>query len=187
MASSYPDSTPLDAEAMRRTAQGDLEAFGEIIHRHQTMLVNFFCRLGASMADAEDLAQETFLRLYQWRSRYRPIARFTTFLLTLARHAWVDGLRKQMRSPRTVGDGELPAQMPHREVGVAATERHLDIRQALAALTEKLREVVVLSVYHGLNYQEIGETLGIPEGTVKSRMFHALRRLREILGSADNL
>ena len=175
------DTTPLDADAMKRTAAGDVDAFGDIVHRHQTMLVNFFHRLGASMADAEDLAQETFYRVWQWRDRYQPTARFTTFLLTLGRHAWVDGLRKQMRSPQQEGDGDLPMQLPDREVGTDRVETRLDVQQAIAVLTDKLREVVVLSVYHGLEYKDIGAILEIPEGTVKSRMFHAMRRLRELL------
>lgn len=176
------DSNQLDIDAMRRTAAGDLEAFGEIIQRQQHKLVNFFRRLGASHDGAEDLAQETFLRLYQWRDRYRPTAKFATFLFTLARHAWVDWLRKQGRTVKLTGE-EPPEEKPHPEVGSAATDLRLDVQAALAELSEKLRAVVALHVYAGLNYGEIAAVLEIPKGTVKSRMFHALRQLKELLGA----
>jgi len=169
---------------MRRTAAGEIEAFGELVRRHQNNLLNFFRHLGAHMDKAEDLTQETFLRLYQWRQRYEPTARFKTFLFTLARHAWVDSLRKEARTVRTAG-GELPEYVPDARAHPEHAQTHLDIREALAALSEKLRAVVVLNVYHGLAYKEIGEILEIPEGTVKSRMFQALRQLRSLLSQEN--
>ncbi|MBN2711743.1 MAG: sigma-70 family RNA polymerase sigma factor [Planctomycetes bacterium] len=174
------DMDRLDVEAMLRVARGDREAFGELIDRHQNALLNFFRRMGASTHEGEDLAQETFLRLYSWRERYEPKAKFTTFFYTLARHVWADHLRKEMRSPKTSG-GELSTEMPHPESGSGAAELNLDIKAALAKISEKLRSVIVLNVYHGLQYKEIAEVLDIPEGTVKSRMFLGLRELRKYL------
>ncbi len=184
MSNELQSRNALDVEAMASTAQGDLEAFCGIVRRNQNALLNFFRRLGAHHHRAEDLVQETFLRLYQWRLRYRPSARFATFLFTLARHVWVDDLRKQKRTVRTVTEeGRLPA-IATKGQG-SAVERRLDIQAALQRLSEKLRSVVVLNVYHGLNYREIGEVLEIPEGTVKSRMFQALRQLRPHLALDD--
>ncbi len=169
---------------MQRTAEGDEEAFCDIIHRHQNALLNFFCRMGASRSSAEDLAQETFLRLYKWRKRYKPSAKFTTFLYTLARHAWADHLRKVMRSPKTVGESAAEDAV-HPESGSMTADQHMDIQAALGKLSEKLRSVVVLNVYRGLAYKEIGKILEIPEGTVKSRMFLALRELRTHLQESE--
>ncbi len=175
------DRNQLDIQAMLACAEGDMQAFSALVERHQQHLLNFFLRLGADYDAAEDLVQETFLRLYRWRQRYRPTARFVTFLFTLARHAWVDLLRKRGRTIRT--EGELrPELHPGKE---APGAQHLVVSEALAQLSEKHRLVVVLHVYEGLNYAEIGAALNIPEGTVKSRMFHALRRLRELLGEDE--
>lgn len=171
------DTNRADIDAMLRTARGNEEAFGELIHRHQNPLLNFFRRLGATTETAEDLVQDTFLRLYQWRTRYEPKAKFRTFLYMLARHAWADHLRKRMRRPKLNGAQDLD-QAPHPRGGSEASDRRMDIQGALGKLSEKLRSVVVLNVYQGLAYREIAEALDIPEGTVKSRMFLALRELR---------
>jgi len=175
------DTTSLDAEVMRRVKEGDVEAFADIVRRHQTGLLNFFRFMGASPVDAEDMAQETFWRLYQWRTRYRPTAKFTAFLLTLARHVRADALRKARCSPAVEGDEKAADRLPHPVTVNGQTALRLDAQKALAALPETMREVVVLSIYHNLRYEEIGDMLGIPVGTVKSRMFHAMRRLRDLL------
>lgn len=167
-----------DIELMARIKTGDEIAFAELIRRHQSALLNFFRRLGAQQ-DREDLVQETFLRLYRYRMRYKPTAKFTTFLYTLARHAWTDRWRKGQRRERlrealticapTMTDG-----------GMGQVYDRMDTEQLLARLPDKLREVVVLSLYHHMRYEEIGEILDIPVGTVKSRVFNALQRLKEI-------
>ncbi|MGQ9662388.1 MAG: RNA polymerase sigma factor [Kiritimatiellia bacterium] len=82
-----------DADLMLEVADGSEEAFAELIRRHQDSLLNFFVRMGAHY-HAEDLVQETFLRIFRWRKRYRPTARFRTFLYVVARHVWVDNCRR---------------------------------------------------------------------------------------------
>lgn len=175
-----PDTDALDVADMQATAQGDRDAFDRILLRHQDILVNYFRRLGACHGMAEDLAQETFVRLYKWRTRYQPSARFATFLFTLARHAWADTLR--MRQRRIVMGTELEPDLH----GAGADDTpvqdlRLDMQDALMQLEEGHRMVVLLNTFEGLNYAEVGVVLGIPEGTVKSRMFHAMRKLRAYL------
>ncbi len=167
-----------DFELMAQVREGSQEAFATLIHRHQNALLNFFRHLGAH-SDAEDLVQDTFLRLFRYRARYVPSAKFTTFLYTLARHAWADRWRKAQRQERLeerlqqewsgVDDG-----------GIAPVRARLDAQEALVRLPEKLRLVLVMSWYEGLLYEDIARILRIPEGTVKSRMFLALQQLREM-------
>ncbi len=178
MADSRESSQPAydDIALMARVRKGDEGAFAQLIARHELPLVNFFRRLGAYQ-EAEDLAQVTFLRLFRYRTRYRPSAKFTTFLYTLARHAWADHLRQVARRERIVERGRI--EWPTSDGATSGMARaRLDAQAALAALPEKLRMVVVMSLYQGLDYAEIAKALGIPVGTVKSRMFLALRRLR---------
>ena len=174
------DDNDLDVMAMRLAAKGRIEAFADIVGRHQNILMNFFRRLGADTGIAEDLVQETFIRLYKWRDRYQASAKFKTFLFTLARHAWVDFIRKQSRRIKPVSNEAIADVKDNKNISAAAI-LHLDVTDALSKLSEKMRTVVVLNIYHGLTYKEIGEVLDIPEGTVKSRMFKALRLLREWL------
>jgi RNA polymerase sigma-70 factor (ECF subfamily) len=167
-----------DFALMARLRAGDTTAFAALIRRHQTALVNFFRRMGAGN-EAEDVAQETFLRVWRYRARYRPAAKFTTFLFTLARHAWADHLRRARKQERVVERVGAEA-APHDATAQDAARQRLDVQTALAALTEKLRLVVVMSLYQGLKYEEIAAALGIPVGTVKSRMFLALARLKDV-------
>ncbi len=167
-----------DAALMERAAAGDEAAFTELVRHHQHGLMNFFTRMGVH-THAEDLVQETFLRLYRFRERYRPTARFTTYLYVLARHVWADHGRRLQRR-RRLEDG-LEAEWADRAGVPPDRGRRLDVQEALNRLTPRLREVLVLNVYQGLRYQEMAEVLEIPLGTVKSRMFVALEEMRKLL------
>jgi RNA polymerase sigma-70 factor (ECF subfamily) len=173
-----------DASLMLRVrGEDDGDAFAVLVVRHQKTLLNFFVRSGVQY-DCEDLVQQTFLRLYRYRGRYVATAQFTTFLFLLARQVWIDELRRRKRRERLA---EGLAAEPHPEfvepVGASmGTAGDLDLAGALAALPEGLRLVVELGVYQELAYAEVARILGIPVGTVKSRMFNALARLRESLG-----
>lgn len=167
-----------DFALMAQVRAGREDAFRILVDRHRRPLLNFFVRLGASH-HGEDLAQETFLRLWNYRKKYKPTAKFTTFLYTLARHAWLDFVRRQIRF-RLFSDRyreEIPSSS---DGGLGQLRRQLDIQAALDRLSPKKKEVLVLTVHQGLAYDEISEILRIPVGTVKSRVFNALATLKEI-------
>ena len=154
------------------------DAFRVLVERHRRPVLNFFARMGASH-HGEDLAQETFVRLWNYRKKYKPSAKFTTFLYTLARHAWLDFVRRQIRF-KLFADRyreEIPAST---DGGLGQLRRKLDVQAALEMLSPKLREVLVLAVHQGLAYDEIADILRIPVGTVKSRVFNALSTLEEL-------
>lgn len=171
-----------DAALMMAAAKGDMKAFEQLVVRHQTPLLNYFRRSGVYI-DAEDLVQQTFVRLYRYRGRYSPRAKFTTFLYLLARQVRVDEVRKRIRAKElrerleAEGDPEGPVTEDAPYDGLAD-----DLQAALARLSQAHREVVVLGVLQELPYSEVAEITGVPVGTVKSRMFHALKALRRILG-----
>lgn len=169
---------------LRVRSRNDREAFAVLVTRHQKMLLNFFVRSGV-YHDCEDLVQQTFLRLYRYRDRYVATAKFTTFLFLLARQVWIDELRRRKRHERLK---ESLAAEPHPEFVDAAQASmgesgDMDLARALARLPENLRQVVELGVYQELPYAEVSKILGIPVGTVKSRMFNALAKLREWLAT----
>jgi len=182
-----------DLDFMELFRAGQTEAFSALVRRHQTSLLTFFLRLGADSHGAEDCAQETFLRLFRYRRGYRPSAPFRAFLFRLARHSWVDWYRRTGRRETgnledleltggTVMAGRVVAgRVAAGRVAAGRVDASLDLKAALRALPEHLRWVIVLSTEEGLGYAEIGAVLGIPVGTVKSRMFHAMRKLRETL------
>lgn len=159
-------------------AGGDREAFSRIVTRFQTQLVNFFIHLGV-YNDAEDLTQQTFIRLYKYRNRFTPSAKLRSFLYLLARQVRTDWLRKQKRKQEMKERyKEHLSVQESTPVHSSSKERATRAVEALNILSEAMRDVVVLSIYQGLTYKEIGEVLQIPEGTVKTRVYHAMRKLR---------
>ena len=142
-------------------------------------LLNFFWRQGVSASESEDLVQETYLRLWRHRADYRPTARLSTFLFLMARQVRIDALRRLTRrgSRETAWAAEQPV-VTDEASGYGARE---DVRWALARLSDPLREVVELGVLQDLPYAEVAEILGIPVGTVKSRMHNALKELKGVM------
>jgi RNA polymerase sigma-70 factor (ECF subfamily) len=173
--------------------EGDPEAFATLYDRHARLLLNFFFKMCYDRALAEDLTQETFLRLIRHRGRYRPQATFRTYLFTVARNLLIDRHRSRKAAPRSVSadvrpheDGATIGQLleAHDRSAVdrlAEREAGDEVRAALEKLPEAQRAVFVLAVDQGLKYREIADVLGVPEGTVKSRMNAATTRLRGML------
>ncbi len=168
-----------DVALMLEVTGDSAAAFTALVHRYQNPLLNFFARMGAS-SDCEDLVQETFVRLYNYRRRYRPAARFTTFLYHLARHVWADRGRKIIRLERLATEFQSEAEIADQRAPERCADA-MDAEAALARLSPKLREVLVLNIYQGLRYQEVADVLEIPLGTVKSRINLALGALKEML------
>jgi RNA polymerase sigma-70 factor (ECF subfamily) len=176
-------STPLDdAALMLRVRNGDPAAFSTVMKTYEKKVLNFFIRLGVQY-DAEDLTQQTFLRLYRYRDRYEPKAKVSTFLFLMARQVWIDELRKRNRRKKLVESlaKETAGDVARSAADEVAATGTTDLQQALTTLPEDMRIVIELGVYQELPYSEIAKILDIPEGTVKSRMFNALAQLRRLL------
>lgn len=170
-----------DALLMLAAAKGDDKAFNELVVRHQKNLLNYFARLSV-YNDVEDLVQQTFIRIYKYRDRYSPKAKFTTFMYLVARQVRVDEIRKRVSLQRIRDRVKAQVEID----GDTVTDEHPDVlsddlQAALAKLSEAHREVVVLGMLQEVPYPEISKILNIPVGTVKSRMHHALRQLRTLL------
>ena len=176
------DADEVDAQLMLAAAKDDLRSFEQLVVRHQHHVLNFFVRCGV-YTDAEDLVQQTFVRLYRYRHRYERRAKFTTFLYLLARQVRVDEVRKRIRQQRIKDQArEHKEELTPPAHGVPRDGLLVDVLQkALDQLSENHREVIVLGVLQELPYAEISAILGVPVGTVKSRMFHALREMRRLL------
>lgn len=169
------------ADVVAATA-GDVAAFERIVRAMQGPVWRYIIHLIGDPALAEDVAQEVFVRTHRKLHTLRDPDRFVAWLFTLARNAAYDAARSRRRRPlELVGDRELP--VPH------SGDPHLglEVREALDELEPDLREVVVLIGMLGLSYAEAAGTIGVPEGTVKSRMFRARRVLMDVLewGGAD--
>lgn len=146
--------------------------------KFERMLLNFFTRSGVSSFEGEDLVQETYLRLWNYRGSYRKTgAKFSTFLFLLAKQVRIDAFRRRIR--RESREESWGKEQPAAAAPVVAGLKE-DVRWALGKLSPPLRDVIELAVLRDLRYAQVAEMLGIPEGTVKSRMSNALKKLKEI-------
>jgi len=169
------------SDLMLRSAGGEERAFETLVQRHQAGVVRFLMQGGAAQ-DSVDLAQETFIRVYRHRYHYRPEAKFTTYLFTIARHVLIDYFRKNNRQPETTNE-TVPEHMLAQENEPEGAA--IDIEEALASLSERLRMVIVLRVMEGFTAEETAEILDVPVGTVKSRLHLGFRELRKHLGAYE--
>ncbi len=184
-----------DINLMLRVKDGDLAAFEALYARYSRPLTNFFHRLVWDRCFSEDLMQETFLRLWRGRKGYRPSGKFTTYMFQIARNHWLNERDKKNRriSPVSMDAGRdeesngLKESLPARGNGPMTENLNRELGEKIAiaveGLSEKLRLVFVLGQIQGMKYADIGDILGIPVGTVKSRMANAEKTIRGRLSS----
>lgn len=167
-----------ETELMLRVKAGDRHAFEELYRLYEKPLTNYLYRLSGNRARAEDLLQDAFLRVWKAAPTYEPSAKVSTYVFRIAHNLFLnDAARRREKALESI-DAETrsdPASdLNRREVQSA-------VQKAVEALPDGEREVLLLSEYNGFKYAEISEILGIPVGTVKSRMFSAVQRLKEAL------
>lgn len=192
-------ATPADADAlnerslqlMRGVGNGDAGAFRALVELHQGAVVGTCARMLGGLADAEDVAQQVFLRVWNAAPRYEPTARFTTWLFTIVKNLVYNETRRRSRRLTVSLDAPMPGEResaPTRDVADAAArpadalvlqaELEVAIDEAIAALPEQQRLAVTLRKYQDLPYEEIAEVLGTSVPSVKSLLFRARTQLR---------
>lgn len=176
-----------DQELMRRVQAGDTVAFGRLMEEWELPVKRLLARLVQNAAEAEDLAQETFVRVWRQRARYRLDAPFRPWLFAIALNLGRNRLRWWRRRPQlsldawTEAGGEVRAEEAAAPATLERLERVEAVRAAIAALPVGLREVIVLFQYEELSQREIAFVTGMSEKAVESRLFRARVRLRDTL------
>ena len=186
---------------MRQYVKGNRDALRQIIDRYQTDLMRFLIRLTGSRDAAEDAFQETFLQLHLSASRFDTSRRLRPWLFTIAANKARDGLRKKSRQPllvlsKPVGESEgtemvdlLEIDVPTPSDGMLSAEQQRLVDRAVSQLSHPLREVLLLAYFQRLSYAQIADELGIPLGTVKSRLHAAVASFAKFwqqVASGDN-
>lgn len=161
-----------DPRTIRAAADGDVAAFDALVRAHQAPVFRFVRHLVGDDAVADDVTQETFIRVFQRLRTFAFKARFSTWLLQIARNAAIDELRGRERRTRLAAVAPPPSPPP-------SPDARAELRAALASLSPTVLEALVLVEVFGLTYAETAEVLGVPVGTAKSRVFHARNRLHE--------
>ena len=171
--------------------KGDVRAFEILLTRHRRPVYNFILRYVGLRETAEDLLQETFLRVIKGAGAYQRQAKFTTWLYTIARNLCVDQSRRakhrraqSLDAPMNSSpeSGTLLDVIPANEIAsdrqTVNKELHLKMEAALARLSQEQREVFLMREFLDMPFKDIAEVVGVPENTVKSRMRYALEKLR---------
>jgi len=169
-----------DNELISCALRGDQAAFGQLVLRYQRIVLGVAYRICGDPVLAQDVAQQTFIRIWEKLGTYRPEGNFRSWLCRIAANLTVDAFR-QHKPTVDIDDLSLPDTAQGPERSVLDHERAAVVRAALMRLPVHSRAALVLREYEGLSYQEIAAALGIPLGTVKSRINDARRRLQEEL------
>ncbi|MBU6180445.1 MAG: sigma-70 family RNA polymerase sigma factor [Verrucomicrobia bacterium] len=178
-----------DVELMCRVREGDLKAFEELVGIHQRTVIATVAKMLGSPSEAEDIAQQVFIRIWKSAARYEPQAKFTTWLFTITRNLVFNEVRRRQRKPtvsvqereetthRVIEDSR--GSSPDEDLLHAELEAAVD--RAIAALPEKQRLAVILRRYEDMPYEEIGTVLSMSVPAVKSLLFRARTELKQSL------
>jgi RNA polymerase sigma-70 factor (ECF subfamily) len=185
MASSTDETESLsqrenDGELVRRVAAGDKGASRALVDRYLRSIVSFAYRMLGDVAEAEDVAQETFLRLWKNADRWEPRAKLTTWLHHVARNLCVD----RLRSRRKVSAGEVPDHAdsrPGAALQLESRQRDRAVQEALSELVERQRAAIALVYYQGLSNREAADVLGVDVDALESLLARGRRALRKRL------
>ena len=174
--------TTSDEELIGRIAGGDRLAMQVLFARHHVRVYRFVLRLVRNEATAEDLISEVFLDVWRQAGRFEGRSQVSTWLLAIARFKALSSLRRRPEEELDEAAAEAiedPSDDP--AVALQKKDRSTVLRKCLDALSAEHREIVDLVYYHEKSVEEVAEIVGIPEGTVKTRMFHARKKLAELL------
>ncbi len=184
-----------DRELVKRCREGDNSAWADLVGAYTRKIYNLCYRFTGRSQDAEDLTQEVFIKVFQTLRSYDPVqGAFLTWLNRVARNHLVDHYRRTKKDRLTSSlDEELTtlAEKPSAEQGpggrIASREAKEQLQVALNQLSPDLREAVILRDLHDFDYQEIAQILGVPEGTVKSRINRGRLELASVLKRMEGM
>ncbi len=177
------DRARSDAELIDRYLAGDVAAFAALMRAHEDRVFGICLRMLRDRDAALDATQETFITVFRKAGSFAGRSAFGTWLYRVAVNTCYDALRRQQRRPTDPLAETADPPDPSAGDALAAADIRPDIEAALAALPEEFRAAVVLSDLEGLSLQMVSDALGVPVGTVKSRVFRGRRLLAEALGN----
>lgn len=176
---------------IERARSGDRAAFGQLVLAYERPVYNLTYRMLGNPAEAEDAAQETFLRAYSKLATYQPDRKFANWLLSIASHHCIDRLRRRARAPQLsleeplppqwlVSEADLPDQVLGRE------QERERVRKVLNTLPSDYRAAVVLRYWYGMSYREIASTMRTTESAIKSRLHRARQQMAHKLTASPS-
>lgn len=178
-----PEIREEEAGWLARARDGDERAFARLVEAYERPVYNLCYRMLGDAGEAEDAAQETFLRAYRGLARHDPERPFRPWLLSIASHYCIDRLRRRrlrMTSLEDLQEEPQDVRSPNPEAAVVQADQRQRVQRMLARLAPKERAAVVLRYWYDLSYAEIGQALSLTESAVKSRLHRARGQLAEL-------
>lgn len=191
-----------DDYLVEKALDGEIVAFEKLVTRYQNKILGYVARMtNGDREEAEDITQETFIKAYRSLDSFRGQASFSTWIYKIATNLCIDRARMRKRRPQQAysldepfendeekGGRELPDSRFEPSKGVEKDEMRQVVRDTVAGMPEKMREVLIMCDLQGMSYEDIAQILNVPLGTIKSRLFHAradlARRLRPYMTGA---
>lgn len=172
---------------MLKVQAGDLDKFGLLYERYKKKLFAYFYRLTCVAASSEDLVQNVFQRMLIYRKQFRNEGKFTSWMYSIAHNVLLDYLRKQSRIEYSDDLEKWDVQEENDlEEKILQNEEHKILENAINQLSHEQRETLILSRFHELKYKEIAEIFNVSEGTIKVRIFRAMKNLKKIYAKMEN-
>lgn len=184
-----------EKQLIQQAAAGDTAAFEALVLRYQTQVYSLAFRMVGNEADAQDLAQEAFVRAWRALDSFQFSSQFSTWLYRLTSNICIDFLRSQKKrkhiSLTVLQDDEqqqwdMPDHRPLPEEQIMVSQEREALAKAIASLDPEYRQVLILRIVNDCSYQQISQIMGIREGTVKSRLSRAREQLRKKLAQSGN-
>lgn len=170
----------VESEKLIQAQKGSVDAFTELVNTHQNAVYNLCYRMLGDPYEAEDAAQETFIRAYKSMKGYDKNRSFSTWLLSIAAHYCIDQLRKKRLKVTSIEDTphlEIPDSGPNPEVSLTKSEQQKRVKDLLNVLNETDRAIVIMFYWYEFSYGEIAEALNLTSSAVKSRIHRARAQL----------
>ena len=185
-----------DEQLMRRAQEGDRQAFSILYERYNGAVLSYLFRMLGNMDDVEAIGQEVFLRAFRFAPTYKYPQKLSTWLFTITRNLAINHARKRKRSPiRTMTELNLDGSEENGDAYQVAAKATNDVEkreeigrilEALDDLPHDQKEVIMMGIFQDMSYAEMEEVTGTKAVTLRSRMFHGLRRLAKLIGGNDS-
>ncbi|NIM90644.1 MAG: sigma-70 family RNA polymerase sigma factor [Candidatus Aminicenantes bacterium] len=167
---------------MLKVKNGDIPAFEQIMKKHEKPVINTIYRFVGNRIRAEEIAQEVFIKVYNSAKRYRPKAKFSTWLYKIVTNTCFDDLRKKKNISASFFENEIPdPKQSSQDIILEKDESDCFVREAINSLPKRQRIAVILREYNGLSYREISKILRCSTKSVESLLYHAKLGLKEKL------
>lgn len=176
-----------DIALMEQVQSGDIDKLGLLYQRYKKVLFAYFYRMTCCASTSEDLVQNVFHRILLYHKQFRNEGKFTSWMFSIAHNVFIDSTKKKRRLVYTDDFSQWEASNESSvEDHVEQKEKQVLIKKAMDQLTPEQRETLVLSLYHGLKYREIAEIFNVAEGTIKARIFRAMKSMKVIFAKMES-